>query len=197
VATSGSIGNTVTGDSVTYDNVPGNDSATVSTAILSSLNADLAITKSTVSTSVAPGGAMTYTITLRNNGPDAASTVTMTDALPAALRFQSINAPAGFTCTTPSVGATGTITCNAATLANGAVATFTLNVTVAPDATGSITNTATAGSATGDSTTSNGSGSASPVTVGAAVAAGVPTLSEWALILLGALLVAVALVKFR
>jgi uncharacterized repeat protein (TIGR01451 family) len=92
----------------------------------------------------------------------------MTDALPANLLFQSITAPAGFSCTTPAVGASGTITCNAASLANGATATFTLTVKVAANATGSLANSATVSSATADPNGANGAGAAGSVAVGPA-----------------------------
>jgi large repetitive protein len=119
-------------------NVPANNSVAVAG------NADLRVTKGTGSTSVSPNGTLTYTITLTNLGTEAAASVVMTDVLPASLLFQSISAPAGFTCTTPAPGANGTITCTSSTLANGATATFTLNVTVTGSASGNITNPASA-----------------------------------------------------
>jgi len=127
--------------------------------------ADLSISKVTGQGNAAAGGTIAYTITLTNNGPDAATNVVMTDALDAQSLFQSITEPAGFTCTTPAVGATGTITCTAATMANGATATFTLVVQVADSATTSIDNTATATSNTDDNNSGNDGDSSGPVNV--------------------------------
>jgi uncharacterized repeat protein (TIGR01451 family) len=89
----------------------------------------------------------------------------MTDILPAALRFSSIAAPAGWSCTTPAVGTNGTVTCNATTLANGATATFTLVTTVAPNATGPVTNTASASHSGNDANSGNSSGPSTPTAI--------------------------------
>lgn len=151
IATSGTVSNTITADAVTYDPDASDDSATAGTTIIAAAVADLSLNKSTAATSAAPGTDITYTITLTNSGPDAAAAVVLTDTLPAQLLFRSIAAPAGFTCTTPAVDATGTITCNAASVANGATATFTLVARVAPGATsGTVTNTANVTSTTSD-----------------------------------------------
>jgi len=165
IATSGTITETVVASSDNFDSTPGDASATATTSIVS---ADLAIAKTTSSTGAPAGGTITYTITVANGGPNSASAVVMTDTLPSSLLFQSIVTPAGFSCTTPAVGATGTITCNAATLANGANAVFTLTTTVAGNATGSISNGASVSSATFDPNNGNSSGSAPtvPVTTG-------------------------------
>jgi uncharacterized repeat protein (TIGR01451 family) len=161
-ATSGSVSETVTASSDNFDNIIGNNSATAVTTIDS---ADLSIAKTTGATSVAPGGTVTYTITIHNAGPSTATSVVMTDTLPASLLFQSIVAPAGFNCTTPAIGATGTITCNGATLTNGANAIFTLTTTIANNAAGSINNSAAVSSATFDPNSGNASGNAPAVAV--------------------------------
>jgi uncharacterized repeat protein (TIGR01451 family) len=165
IATSGTVTDTVVVSSPLQDTVSGNNSATATTTILAPASADLSITKTTPVTSATPGSTVVYTITATNNGPDAATSVVVTDTLTASLLFQSISAPAGFVCTTPAVGATGTITCNAATLANGANAVFTLTVTVAPAATGSFANTASVSSAVSDPNGGNSSGSSPAVLV--------------------------------
>jgi large repetitive protein len=160
------IGNTITGSSDASDTDPSDDTASVVTNVIIPVVADLGITKTTQSDGAAAGASVAYTITLTNNGPDAATNVVMSDTLPSELLFQSINVPAGFTCTTPAVGSTGTITCNAATLANGATATFTLIVQLTATAVGPINNTATATSDTDDNNGGNDSSGASPVAVG-------------------------------
>jgi uncharacterized repeat protein (TIGR01451 family) len=156
-AVSGVITNTVSGSSDAFDNVPANNSAVATTTVTPPPSADLGITKSTPTTTAAPGAAVTYTIVVTNHGPDAATSVTMTDTLPATLKFASITTPAGFSCTTPAIGATGTINCTSASLANGASATFTLGVTSASNASGSIGNTASvSGTPTDPSSANNG-----------------------------------------
>jgi uncharacterized repeat protein (TIGR01451 family) len=196
-AVSGSITNTVAGSSDAFDPVTTNNSATATTVVLAPLSADLVITKTTLTTSAAPGNPISYTITVTNSGPGAATSVTMTDALPASLRFQSIAAPAGFSCTTPAAGATGTISCTGATLANGASAIFTLGVTVAPGATGSIVNSASVLSATTDPNPGNSSVGAAAVSTAPSLPSDVPALSSWALLLLAAILGLGALMKMR
>jgi uncharacterized repeat protein (TIGR01451 family) len=165
LALSGTVTITTVPSSAASDPNNANTSAQAVTTILAPTSADLSVIKSTLSANAAPGGTISYTITVTNHGPHNATSVVMTDALPASLLFQSISAPAGFTCATPAVGATGTITCNAAALLNGASATFTLVTKVAPSATGTITNTAGMGGAQIDANSGNSSGSASGVIV--------------------------------
>lgn len=166
IASSGIVTNTIAASSNVQDPDNTDNSATVTTTILAPVVADLGITKTTSSGNAAPGASVAYTITLTNNGPDAASNVVVNDVLPSELLFQSINVPAGFNCTTPAVGANGTINCTAASMASGTTATFTLVAQLTGNAVGPINNTATATSDTGDNNSSNDSGNAPPVTVG-------------------------------
>src|SRR5216117_2979445 len=119
--------------------------------------ADLSITKTDSPDPVAPGGTLTYTITVSNAGPNAAVSVTMNDPLPSQTTFQSMPTPAGWSCTTPAAGSTGTVNCTTASFASGATATFTLMVQVSPAAPdgSTIANTATVSSTTADSNTVN------------------------------------------
>jgi uncharacterized repeat protein (TIGR01451 family) len=89
----------------------------------------------------------------------------MTDVLPAALRFTSIVAPGGWSCTTPAPGASGTVTCSLASMPAGSGGSFTLNVTIAPaTAAGTtISNTVQIGSSTPDSNSANNSSTAQVV----------------------------------
>jgi len=79
-----------------------------------------------------PGNDITYSQTITNNGPAAATAVNFSEATPPNTTYQSVIAPAGWTCTTPSVGATGTVTCTDPTLASGAVADIIVVVNVPP-----------------------------------------------------------------
>ncbi len=109
--------------------------------------ADLGITK-TGPASVNAGQSLTYTITASNaSGPFNAQAVTVSDVLPAGTTFSTLTPPVGWTCSTPAVGANGTVTCTIPTLTVGASATFTLVVN-APVAGGLVTNTATISSST-------------------------------------------------
>jgi len=106
--------------------------------------ADLVVTKSGPATANV-NGPIGYTIGVANNGPNAAVNVQLTDALPAGTTFVSLVAPGGWSCTTPTAGTNGTVTCTILSLPVGPNA-FTLNVN-APPAPGGITNTATVTSA--------------------------------------------------
>ena len=83
--------------------------------------ADLAIVKSPHLVFQPVSSSLTYTLTVTNNGPDAASGVTVTDPLPGAVAFVSASAGCG--------ESGGTVTRTAASLANGASVQFTITVT--------------------------------------------------------------------
>ena len=150
--------------SSTTDTAPANDSAAAS--VRSAVLFDLSIAKTRAPSSVFPGLPLQYTIVVTDNGPSDASNITMTDVLPAPLRFASLSAPGGWSCVTPAVGANGTVSCSILSMsASGGAATFTLNVTIAPTATAgtSINNTATVASSPTDSNNANNSATASAV----------------------------------
>ena len=113
--------------------------------------ADLAVTKTRApGGEIAAGTNVTYTITAINNGPVWAGNVSLEDAVPAGTTLVSFAAPAGWDCDTPAAGASGPITCDKLTMANGEQAQFTLIVGV-PCATvdGTVfNNTATIGADT-------------------------------------------------
>ena len=117
---------TATIDADQVDNTPANDSDSLATDVGPS--ADLELTKTVDDATIAQGQNAVYTLTVTNSGPSAAAGVELADDLPAGVTFVSLAAAAGFDCTTPAVGSTGLVTCSAATLADGAVATFTLTV---------------------------------------------------------------------
>ncbi len=117
---------------------------------LSLPGADLAVTMSAGSSTAFSGHPLSYTITVTNNGHDQAANVVVSDALPASLKFQSIASPAGWTCTTPAVGSSGSVSCTAATMDNGAAAQFALVVSPSITSAAQITNTVTVASDTRD-----------------------------------------------
>jgi large repetitive protein len=165
----GPINNNATATSDTDDNNGGNDGGSApSVPVTPGNTADLAVTKSTPTTTAAPGDTVTYTISVTNNGPGVANDVIVSDALPASLRFQSITPAATFTCTTPAVGANGTVTCIGGPLANAATATFTLVTTIAPSASGSFMNTAVASTSDTDPVSSNSTDASDPIVIASA-----------------------------
>jgi len=129
-----SFTNTATVSTTTFDPTSENDSSTTTTWTPSN-NADVAVTKTGPSEAL-PNAYVAYTITVQNNGPAAAANVALIDTLPAGMTFVSLSqsGPA-FNCTTPSIGAGGTVNCSIVYLANGASATFTLTART-PNVTG-------------------------------------------------------------
>ena len=87
---------------------------------------------------------LTYTLVASNTGTYTATSVVVADYLPAGTTFQSITAPAGWTCVTPAVGQTGAVECSKPSLGPKEGATFVVVVgvlpTLVPNA--KITNTA-------------------------------------------------------
>lgn len=129
------------------------------------LPADLSLTKTATPSITQAGGTVTFTLTVANAGPNDAPFPQVSDTLPPALLFQSISAPAGWTCSQPLAGSAGNIACQAGSLANGATVTFTITTTVATGTSGIISNTAVVGSAASDDLTTNNSSTAT-VTIG-------------------------------
>jgi uncharacterized repeat protein (TIGR01451 family) len=97
--------------------------------------ADVRATVTANRTSVAVGGRITFTATATNLGPGKATGVALTDELPAGTTFSSASwTSSSATCTTPAVGAGGTVTCRpnnstASLAANGSIR-VTIVVTV-------------------------------------------------------------------
>lgn len=96
----------------------------------SRVEAGLSITLSDSPDPVLTGNDLSYTVTVANAGPYAASDAQWSTTLPAALGFQSLSAPGGWSCTTPAIGASGAIHCSRASLPVGNN-TFTLVTRVA------------------------------------------------------------------
>ena len=149
----------MTSDTADPDSTPGNgvpseddqQSVTIAPTI-----ADLGLTKVVDDSTPNLGQTVNFTVTLSNNGPNDATSVVVTDVLPAGLAFVS---------STPSVGTytSGTGVWAVGALANGANATLGLAATVTT--TGTFNNTASiTGSDTADSDPSNNSASVSLTT---------------------------------
>src|SRR4029077_10321550 len=121
------ITDTASISSSTTDPNASDNSATATDVVATAAKADLITINSASPASVSAGSNVTYTQSVTNNGPAAATTVSFTQTTPPNTNFQSISTPAGWTCgTPPPVGGPGTITCTIASLALSATANFTL-----------------------------------------------------------------------
>ncbi|HST40623.1 MAG TPA: SdrD B-like domain-containing protein [Conexibacter sp.] len=100
------------------------------------VQADLAISKTAAASSYAPGETASFTLEVVNNGPTAATGVTVTDTLPAGLAY------AGADIAGCSVAAE-TVTCAVGDLAVGASATFVVQARVTRETAGELVNSAT------------------------------------------------------
>jgi uncharacterized repeat protein (TIGR01451 family) len=110
-----------------------------------------------------PKALLTYTVTLKNAGPSAGTGIVVSDPLPSFTQFQSLTPPTGVTCSTPAVGASGTVKCNVASLNAGAMVQLKLVVKVVATKAMTITNTVTATSQSVDPDPSDNQASASTV----------------------------------
>src|SRR5205809_4145190 len=69
-------------------------------------SADLSVTKEDSPDPVNTGSNLTYTITVNNNGPDAAANASWSDTLPSGTTFVTLPDVSGWSCTTPAAGIT-------------------------------------------------------------------------------------------
>jgi uncharacterized repeat protein (TIGR01451 family) len=158
---------------------PANNSSTAVVQV--GENADLSIVKTATGTfTVDQNGS--FSIVITNNGPTAASAVTVTDILPAGVTLISATPTQG-TCS-----GTTTVTCSLGTLNNGASASIAL--VVRPSAPGPLSNTATVDSPAADPAADNDASTVVIIVAPAAAIPAVPALDERTLLLLAAFLAA-------
>lgn len=144
---SGNITNTASVSSTTTD--PNNTNDSASKTINVGAQADLAVTKSGPA-SANTGQNITYTVSVKNNGPSPATSVVVNDATPVGLAF--ISNTGG--CATP-------YPCNLGTLNSGQTVSITSTYNIPPSYTGSsVSNTASASSAVSDPNSTNDSSTA-------------------------------------
>ena len=133
------------------DPVPGNDRASADVTVG---GADLAITKTVSDEHPSAGAPIGYTIVVRNEGPSAATGVTVRDAIPAKLTGLGVDRGE---CAIVS----GEIRCTFASLASGSSETIRVSATVRSDAApGALENTASVSGAEADPDPSDNSSTA-------------------------------------
>jgi uncharacterized repeat protein (TIGR01451 family) len=124
--------------------------------------ADVSVTKADSPDPVAVRANLTYTITVNNLGPGAASGVTLTDQLPDAT-FVSATASQG-SCTRSGGGkADGLISCDLGTI--NALGSATVTIVVTPTRAGTLTNTASVTASTPDPDAANNTSTATTTVV--------------------------------
>ncbi|MDZ7583771.1 MAG: IPTL-CTERM sorting domain-containing protein [Thiobacillus sp.] len=161
------------------------------------------VSKSFSPASISAGGVSTLTITLSNSSVDTADTITsLTDNLPGGMVIAATpnaSTTCGSTVTAPAGGSTVTLTGGTipvASLNPASTGTCAVSVNVTAASAGSLTNTVAAGGLV----TNNGNNAApasAVLTVTSLVATSIPTLSEWAMIMLVALLAMTGFVAMR
>ena len=102
-------------------------------AVFTFPTADLTIVKTASPATIVTGSTVTYTLVVTNGTGDAAEGVAVTDTLPAQTGFASVAAPAGWSCTAPPAGDTGSVSCSAAAMPAESTATITIAATLACD----------------------------------------------------------------
>ena len=165
------VSNTNSVSSLTADSNIANNTASATNPVVFGSEADMSVTLTNNATSATTAGSnVTFTSVAKNVGATAATGATWTMAIPANMNYQSMGVPAGWTCITPAVNGTGTISCSTGgTIAPNATATFTpvLRVNAGTPAGTVITGTANV-DATNDNNDWNNSASSSFTVRGAA-----------------------------
>jgi uncharacterized repeat protein (TIGR01451 family) len=125
------VANDANGNPVT-DPVPANNTASINTAVTAPpTTTDLQVTGSPQNGGPTSGATTTDAITwqIKNAQNSPANSVVFTATLPAGLPFNSLSTSTG-TCSAPPAGGSGTITCNAATLAASQTMIVVVNFSV-------------------------------------------------------------------
>jgi uncharacterized repeat protein (TIGR01451 family) len=165
VKATGSYVNTAVISGKEPDPIPGNNTSTVSPG--PTPTADLAILKTVNNPTPNVGANVTFTITATNNGPSAATGVTVSDPLPAGYTLVSA---------TPSTGSWTAPNWTIGNFANGGNATLTIVATV--KAVGPYANTATITGNETDPTPGNNTSTSTPVPVASADLAVLKTVNN-------------------
>ncbi len=144
------VRNTATVTSDAKDTVPENNEATAT--LSTTPQANIVMSKSVSPTTIVAGQPVTYTLTVRNDGPSDAKGITVTDAVPSAVR--DVTAVSDVSTSCGSVG--NTVTCTRSGLLNGESFVVTISGTVSSATrAGPLTNQASATSNSPDPTQSD------------------------------------------
>jgi len=145
------------------DPVTTNNSATATTTVVATT--DVSVTKDAFPDPVVRGNTLTFEIKVVSLGPSSAANVTMDDFVPLHTTFRSLSSPSGWSCSRPSVGNRGNVSCTKNVLAPSAVDTFFLVVKVSPGTQNGavVRNTVTVSTTTTD--TNGGNNGASTATL--------------------------------
>jgi len=169
--TDGVYTNTVSGTTTSTDPNPSNNTNIVKTTTAYAA-ADLQMNATASSTTVVAGQPYTYNLSVTNKGPDAVASggqIFIAFQVPSGATVTQLPAGAGWTCT-PNTGyplSTGTITCSAAPLANGATSSI-LTAPVVANQTGAVAAAFDASATDGNGNPmpdGNSSNNSAPVTV--------------------------------
>jgi len=142
----GTITNNATVTAAEADPNSANNSTMAATTV--TLSADISVNSADSPDPVTVGSNVTYTLSISNNGPSSATSLTLTNTLPAGATFVSANSSQG-----GCSQAGGVVTCNLGNLSSGSGATATIVVT--PLAAGTITNFVVATAAEPDPASAN------------------------------------------
>ena len=139
----GTITNTAQVDSPTPDPNPARRVDTATTQI--QRKADITVIKDLLTDPLVAGEPVTYSLTLRNDGPSDALDATITDALPAGTTLLEGSIGGGPPCVQTDIDAVVTVSCVAPSVAVGQTVTGTLTLATSADLVGPLGNTAVAG----------------------------------------------------
>ncbi|MBE9559344.1 MAG: DUF11 domain-containing protein [Proteobacteria bacterium] len=148
----GNVVNSVSVSNNNIDPVSANDTASDTDTQLSS--ADIAVSNDDGSASYAPGTTVQYTLTVSNSGPSDASAVNVINNAPASTSISNWTC-VGASC--PNANGTGNINETIASLAASVSVTYTVDIAVPSNFTGSLANTASASAAEADPAAGNNS----------------------------------------
>ncbi len=140
-STLGTLADRASVSATTTEASPGDESMTENTAV--EARADLVVTSTDSVDPVVAGLPLTYTVTVQNNGPSDARDVAINSSLPPGVTFRSTTG-----CPEDGDPGGGVPTCTMGTIVAGASKQYEIAVLVSPDATGIITNQASASSST-------------------------------------------------
>jgi uncharacterized repeat protein (TIGR01451 family) len=150
-------------DLAVANNNAGADPDTLSVLLGDCPLADLAVSVSDAPDPAAANADITYSITVQNIGPDAATSVSLSNLLPTGGTFVSLTSPGGWTCATPAVGTTGTVTC---TIASLPVGTAQFALVARSVGAGTLTDSVTVAAVTADQVGGNNTASTTTVVLG-------------------------------